>query len=1151
MKCSGWCRRYVAIFFIWVLVPLWFALAVHASDQVEEIFPPRLAPAGTMGPQLQGADSSEAGDRAESNPSVYVPWSNMVFQVWIDGNWEIYLGLENSYLDSERVTYEPAADIEPRLNRGATRITFASNRDGDYEIYVMNRDGTGLVQLTKNGTNDVNPTWSPDGAQIAFESYRDEQAEVYVMNADGTNQRPVTSDPDYDGFPAWSPDGSRIAFVSRRTGGYRIYAMNPDGSNVVQLSTQPYSLDPAWSPDGTSLLYDADQDGNGWQEMWLMDADGSHQGRIYDPGNQRDALARSWSPDGDFMAFTYVTYEWHGSTWVWTRTEMRGLMVNGGGYTQLASGIAAWYPGWETTDGDRPQSSVSTLPAYSPWQDFVLIWSGTDVGCGLWNYDVQYRAGTSGIWVDWQTATSATSAQYPAEPGTTIYFRSRARDYSYNVEPWPVKGDTWTTFYSWQLAGRITDNRGVPLSDVPIDIAPQPLDAVKTDVEGQYLARLVATGAHNVTVARPAYAPLPTTSVHMENLEAYLPPEDNVVQNGSFEASSHSLDDWGVSGTLPIALAADARHTGDYGLRFGLDCPYPCLSTFENMAWAELLEADMDTDSQGNLHVAWQGQRPGQARSTYYSLRSVDGAWSLPYEVVSEWDVSPPLLAVDRQDVVHYFWGQEQGIYWRKRLPSGTWTQPILIAANPDNPSLRETVVDDQNQIHLLFSTGWGLYYMQGTPDGAWTAPEQVSSSGRDAAMALGVDGDLHVAWASGSVIVYRVRLRDGLWTPAQPLFAEQDYFVPQVYGIVVTANGTVHLFFHQNYTYDAIRSPQGQWSVPEPLPQTWSEVPGDVAVDSEGDVHFINIDRSTSHQGVYYRVWSPELGWQPTIVLDASYPYYRPAVAVDNHDVVHLLWTNSFQGVSYATNQAATSAGAMALYQPVVIPVDMVSPTLSFMERRSRDLPGDASGVELLIDDGLAVTPVLTNSGEARWSQRWVDLQTWSGQAVTITYRLHQVTGTLPIEVAVDDFSLGSAYPDLWVTAAGSTGRAAPGEMVVYVIHYGNQSSITTRVSVLTVELPDQVTLDDVDPAPSSFLGPRSLVWDLGDLPAHSGPQTVTITATVEATASTFTTATTSASISAAGLEIEQANNHAQALLFISYAAHLPVVWRAMNGSY
>ena len=91
------------------------------------------------------------------------------------------------------------------------RIAFVSERDGDFDIYTMNPDGTGVAQITNDPAVDFNPSWSPDGAKIAFASNRGSPADfdVYVMNPDGSGVTPLTDDPANDGVPDWSPTARR------------------------------------------------------------------------------------------------------------------------------------------------------------------------------------------------------------------------------------------------------------------------------------------------------------------------------------------------------------------------------------------------------------------------------------------------------------------------------------------------------------------------------------------------------------------------------------------------------------------------------------------------------------------------------------------------------------------------------------------------------------------------------------------------------------------------------------------------------------------------------------------------------------------------------------------------------------------------------
>ena len=256
----------------------------------------------------------------------YANWSRLIFQsLRNQQDWEVYRASGDG-ADQVNLSNNGAADIHPRLNRGATSIVFASKRDGNYEIYVMNAEGGGQTRLTTTSADDVNPAWSPDGNRIVFQAYRNGQAEIYVMNPDGSGQTRLTNYGDYDGEPAWSPDGTQIAFTRRLDGKYRIWVMNADGSNTRQVSNQPSSENAAWSPDGSRIAYDADGNSDGWQELWLTDAAGGNQRQVYDPPESNtDAWASSWSPDGRYVAFTRISFIQSQGNWYWTTAHLDAL----------------------------------------------------------------------------------------------------------------------------------------------------------------------------------------------------------------------------------------------------------------------------------------------------------------------------------------------------------------------------------------------------------------------------------------------------------------------------------------------------------------------------------------------------------------------------------------------------------------------------------------------------------------------------------------------------------------------------------------------------------------------------------------------------------------------------------------------------------
>jgi hypothetical protein len=103
-----------------------------------------------------------------------------------------------------RLTSDAADDATPAWSPDGSKIAFASNRaGGDYDIYLMNADGSGPQRLTTAPGADLSPAWSPDGSRIIFSSARDGNAEIYVMNADGGAQTRLTTDAAADTAPAW------------------------------------------------------------------------------------------------------------------------------------------------------------------------------------------------------------------------------------------------------------------------------------------------------------------------------------------------------------------------------------------------------------------------------------------------------------------------------------------------------------------------------------------------------------------------------------------------------------------------------------------------------------------------------------------------------------------------------------------------------------------------------------------------------------------------------------------------------------------------------------------------------------------------------------------------------------------------------------
>ena len=197
------------------------------------------------------------------------------------------------------VTKDAPDDTQPAWSPDGTRIAYTADPTKTLEssVWAMNADGSGKVNLTPVilGVQDRNPAWSPDGTRIAFVSNRDGHPDIFLMDPDGSNVVNITNRlTNWDREPTWSPDGSQIAFMSDRVSGrFELFVMNADGTNVRQLTSDGLTkLGPAWSPDGHHIAFTSWADGDA--DQWMVDPDGANPGHLTDhPGGEWWV---SWQP---------------------------------------------------------------------------------------------------------------------------------------------------------------------------------------------------------------------------------------------------------------------------------------------------------------------------------------------------------------------------------------------------------------------------------------------------------------------------------------------------------------------------------------------------------------------------------------------------------------------------------------------------------------------------------------------------------------------------------------------------------------------------------------------------------------------------------------------------------------------------------------
>lgn len=187
-------------------------------------------------------------------------------------------------------------------NIGSEYISFSTNRNGNYDIYMIDRNGDNLQAILDGPADEIHARWSPNGRYLAYASNENTVLyDIYIMDMRTKQRWQLTDHPDNDTLPTWSPDGTEIAFISNRSGKYRIYKMDINGEKPSQLTKGGSDWGPAWSPDGKWIAYNTRQPDNKVY-LFIVSADDRNPRMLATAG----AKGRSpdWSPDSKKIAFS-------------------------------------------------------------------------------------------------------------------------------------------------------------------------------------------------------------------------------------------------------------------------------------------------------------------------------------------------------------------------------------------------------------------------------------------------------------------------------------------------------------------------------------------------------------------------------------------------------------------------------------------------------------------------------------------------------------------------------------------------------------------------------------------------------------------------------------------------------------------------------
>lgn len=202
------------------------------------------------------------------------------------GDYEIYRSDIDGNSNLQRLTIMSGNDLHPSISPDGSKIVFQNGGyDSSAEIYIMNNDGSNLVQLTNNSVYDGSPSFSPNGQKIVFTAWDGSQyPEIFTMNVDGSNRTQLTNVAGayWQSAGVFNPAGDKIYFLEGFNADNHIVMMDTDGSNWVDI-TPPNSFgyseaNISFSPDGSKIIFftTENQGYNNGGDLVVADADGSN-----------------------------------------------------------------------------------------------------------------------------------------------------------------------------------------------------------------------------------------------------------------------------------------------------------------------------------------------------------------------------------------------------------------------------------------------------------------------------------------------------------------------------------------------------------------------------------------------------------------------------------------------------------------------------------------------------------------------------------------------------------------------------------------------------------------------------------------------------------------------------------------------------------
>src|SRR5689334_7536555 len=262
-------------------------------------------PAAVSGQRTAVSQAYQLSHSATYDPSLSPDGKRMVYITAVAGREQLFI-MNVDGTGPVQITHDDADHEDPAWSPDGKTIAFVYLKDNLEIISLMNIDGSGVQQLTPKNVRAIHPNWSPDGSKLAYctdddlAPPRKNDSDIIVIDL-ATRRATTLITGGVNTYPAWSPDGKHIAF--RRMLGEmnsEVFVANADGSDAHNLTNHPaFDGWPSWSPDGTKIAFASNR--NSSYQIFIMNADGSEVRLL--ANTEGRATAPQWARDGKRIYF--------------------------------------------------------------------------------------------------------------------------------------------------------------------------------------------------------------------------------------------------------------------------------------------------------------------------------------------------------------------------------------------------------------------------------------------------------------------------------------------------------------------------------------------------------------------------------------------------------------------------------------------------------------------------------------------------------------------------------------------------------------------------------------------------------------------------------------------------------------------------------